>query len=208
MKFLSFRPARGPLLAATVTALLLGPGAAAAEWYRYVNNEGVTVLSHTVPPELVYKGYQVIDREGRVVRVVERQATVAEIAQREAAEQEQLARHRRDEELLILYASPEEVQLARQRRLASIENSVTVGTANLARLQAHKRQLESQAATRERSGQPPSQELIEAIRIVELQVREAEREIAAREREQEQAAEQFDSDYVRTRELYGRLASD
>jgi hypothetical protein len=208
MKFLSAHPSRGPLLAGAIAALLLGPVAAAGEWYRYVNNEGVTVLSHTVPPELVHRGYQVIDREGRVVRVVERQATAAEIAQREAAEQERLVRQRRDEELLILYASAEEVQLARQRRLASIENSVTMGTANLARLQTHKRQLESQAASRERSGQPPSQELIDAIRIVELQIREAEREIAAREREKEHAAEQFDSDYARARELYGRVASD
>jgi hypothetical protein len=208
------KPGYGRILAIAVVAMLAFPAVWAAEWYRYVDDNGVLVMSHTIPPDLVHKGYQVLDGEGSVIRVVERQPTAAEIAAREAArareeaaEQERQARQRRDEELLVLYASPEDVQFARERRLASIDNSIRMSRANIERLQNHKRQLEIQAAGRERSGQSASQDVLENIRIIDLQIRESEREIASREREKAQADAQFDSDYARTRELYGILAA-
>ncbi len=203
-------PALTLLLATSLVAL----PAWADQWYRYENDDGVMVMSNAIPPSMVHRGYQVLDAEGRVVRIVERQLTEAEIAEREAKkaeearkEEERLARQRRDQELMMLYASPDDVEYARDRRVAAIENSIRATRANIERLQDHKHQLESQAADRERAGHSPSRELLDNIQIIEIQIRESEREIVAREQEVRGAIEQFDREHRRVTELYEALAS-
>jgi hypothetical protein len=183
-------------------------------WYRFVNDDGVTVIAHAIPPQFVHKGYEVLDQNGRVIRVIDRQPTAAEIAEREAAqareqaqEHDRQARQRRDQELMVLYSSPEDVQLARQRRLQGIDNHIRITQSNIERLQHNKRRLEAQAAARERAGQSPSAEVLESIRIVEAQIRDREHEVEARRRERAQVGAQYDADYERTRILYGRAAN-
>ncbi len=206
--------ARNLLLPGLILGLALAQPASANTWYRYQNEQGITVISHYVPPSLVHKGYEVLDSEGRVLRVVERQLSAEELRARDAeraqeaeAEQARQARIRRDRDLMTLYASPVEVELAKERRLASIENSMRTARANLERLQEQKRRLESQAAERERGGRQVPRELLENIRIVEMQIRETEREIESRLREQEEAQVQFDADYQRVQELRGASTS-
>ena len=51
-------------------SLLLPLSGVAAELYRYVDDKGVTVLSRQgVPPEFIAKGYEVLNDQGRVLRV-------------------------------------------------------------------------------------------------------------------------------------------
>jgi hypothetical protein len=40
-------------------------------FYRYTNDQGVRVLSQSIPPRYVPNGYEVISRTGRVLKVVE-----------------------------------------------------------------------------------------------------------------------------------------
>jgi len=69
----------------SLLALLIAVASpAAAEWYRYVNEDGVVVLSESIPPSLVHKGYEVLGDDGKVKRVVARELTPAERAAREA----------------------------------------------------------------------------------------------------------------------------
>ena len=44
--------------------------AGAAELYRYINDKGVTVLDRSVPPQYVGRGYEVLDKDGRVKQVI------------------------------------------------------------------------------------------------------------------------------------------
>lgn len=51
--------------------LLLPVVAGATELYRYVDDKGTTVLSRQgVPPEHISKGYEVLNDQGRVVKVI------------------------------------------------------------------------------------------------------------------------------------------
>ncbi len=58
-----------------LTLLLAGLGLGAAqaqaavELYRFINEQGVVVLSNSIPPELVSHGYDVVRGDGTLVRV-------------------------------------------------------------------------------------------------------------------------------------------
>lgn len=179
------------------------------ESYRFENEDGVVVLSHTIPPELVHKGYSVVGEDGSVVRVVARELTPAEVLQHErelaaakAAEDAGVARTRHDQELMKLYSSARDVEEARDRKILSIETVIATTKANLERLNLQKRRLEQQAADREREGAALSTEILDNLGILETQIGEKEREILARIHEQELVGDQFALDLERINVLY------
>ncbi|MEE4301485.1 MAG: DUF4124 domain-containing protein [Pseudomonadales bacterium] len=182
----------------------------AAELFRYRNSAGVVVLANTIPAEYATQGYTVIDHRGRVIRVVPRQLSEEEIqarAEAEAAEREaeeaRLARRRQDEELMRLYSTPEDVERAMARKVASIQGAIDTVNANIQRLLSQKRGLQTRAAEIERSGRPIPQTVIDGIRSVEEQISEKQREIAAREAEILATREDFAEDRERLRYLLG-----
>ena len=50
--------------------------------YRYVNEDGVTVIHYSIPPEYVHSGYEILNRDGSVFKVVPRSLTQEELANR------------------------------------------------------------------------------------------------------------------------------
>ncbi len=141
---------------------------------------------------------------------VPRELTPAEIAERDrqqaqekAAAEAGMVRASRDEDLMKLYASPLDVEEARDRKILSIETVVATTKANLERLKLQKRRLEEQAATQEREGATPSPELLQNLSILETQIGEKEREVAARKLEEQRTSDQFALDLERIRLLYG-----
>jgi hypothetical protein len=197
------------LLACAGAAVAVAQGTA-IELYRFENEDGVVVMAHSIPPELVYKGYTVVNQDGTVLRVVERQLTPAEIVERDrklaeekAAEEGQVARAHRDEELAKLYASSADVIEARDRKIRSIDNAIAIAKANIARLKLQKQHLEQQAAERERAGLLASPEILENLNILTVQIGDKDREIEMRETEQQQVREQFQHDLERFQELFG-----
>ena len=106
----------------------------------------------------------------------------AEASER-AAQAERLERRRADEELLRLYSTPEDVDRAMERKLASIEGAIDTVKANIQRLRTQKRNLQAQAAEIERSGQSLPQNILSGIRSIDDQIAEKEREIESRETE-------------------------
>lgn len=198
--------------AVLLLALVVGaaPCVQAAQLYRYENDEGVIVLSSTLPPRFATRGYTIIDERGRVLRVVPRQLTPEEIvareAQRKVEEAERLAaleRRRRDEELMRLYSSPEDVERAMGRQIASIQGAIDTVRSNIQRLRSQKRVLESRAADLERAGNPIPETLIEGIRDFDAQIAEKQREIDGRLAEIESTREAFAADEARVRYLLG-----
>lgn len=180
----------------------------AAELYRYRDDNGVLVLGNSIPPKYAAKGYTVLSPTGRVIRVVPRQLTPAEIAERdrkrakEEAERKALAeRYASDAELLRLYSSAEDLERARDRKLADIEALISTTRGNIQRLKIQKHNLELRAAELERSGSEVSSELIKNLSAIDAQIRDKEDEIAARLREQETVRAQFSEDLQRFRQL-------
>ncbi|TVP89194.1 MAG: hypothetical protein EA348_08790, partial [Pseudomonadaceae bacterium] len=96
-------------------ALLLVAGPSIAETgvlYRYINDQGVTVLDRRVPPEAVARGYEVLDRQGRVRRTVPAALTPEERQAKRQAEAEQAERDMADATLLRLYSSLDDLDRA------------------------------------------------------------------------------------------------
>jgi hypothetical protein len=193
-----------------VTLLVGVPGANAGEWYRYQDDEGVLVISHDVPPEYAIQGYTVIDDKGRVLRTVTRQLSADEIVIRDeelaraaALEAEREAALQHDRELMQLYATPEEVEFARDRKLESVDELINALMGDAQQLRNKKRLYETQAADKERSLMPVSADILTNIDTVQYRIAETQREIEARKQERDRILENFARDLRRVYELYG-----
>lgn len=211
MKTLTGLAAAGALLCLSVTA---AGAAAASELFRYINDDGVVVISSNLPPRFASRGYSVIDSRGRVLREVPRQLTADEVrarqAQEAALEGERQASERRraqDEELLRLYGTPVEVSRARDRRIESIEANIASIRAGMARQRSQQSDLEAQAAELERAGRPVPEHVVTALGRIDGQLQERYAEISMREEEIERTRESFDRDRDRVARLLGIPAS-
>lgn len=191
-------------------SLTVAVPAVAAELFRYINDDGVVVISSNLPPRFASRGYAVIDSRGRVLREVPRQLTAEEVRARQAQEvaleaERQAAERRRaqDEELLRLYGSPEEVSRAGDRRIDSIEAHIASMRAATARLRSQQSTLEVQAAERERAGRPVPEHILTSLERIQGQLQERYEEISVREEEIERSRESFDRDRERVARLLG-----
>jgi hypothetical protein len=178
--------------------------------FKYINDEGIVVLSNSIPPEFAYKGYTVINPDGTVSKVVPRQLSPKEIEERDRklAEEEEDKRRRddskhKDADLLKLYASPADVEQARDRKMRSIESVIATTKANIVRLRQQKQHLEEQAADRERQGLLPSPEILHNLEVLTQQIADKEHEVEMRQLEQDQTREQFQQDLERIQLLLG-----
>lgn len=190
--------------------LTVAVAATAAELFRYINDDGIVVISSNLPPRYASRGYAVIDARGRVLREVPRQLTAEEVRARQAEEaereaQRQAAERRRaqDEELLRLYGSPEEVSRAGNRRIESIEAHIASIRAGMARLRSQQADIEAQAAELERAGRPVPEHIVAALDRIDAQLEERYQEISAREEEIERTRESFARDRERVARLLG-----
>src|SRR3990167_315788 len=103
--------------------LLLPVVASAVELYRYTDERGTTVLSRQgVPPEHIGRGYQVLNEQGRVIRGIPPAPTAEELRRRRLERAQALP----DVQLLRLYGPPEDVERARQRKLAELDGLIGV----------------------------------------------------------------------------------
>lgn len=194
-----------------VTFVTLGAApVSASEWYRYQDENGVVVMAQSVPPNFAHKGYAVVNDDGRVLRVVPRQLTPEEIVVRDrelarqaAIEAERQAALDHDKKLMELYATPEEVEFARDARLKSIEQKINTLKSDIQRLEGNLRVYQTQAAERERGQMPVSKDLLQNMETVQFQISEKQEEIEKRREEQDKVRDDFARDLDRIYELYG-----
>jgi hypothetical protein len=186
------------------------PVPAHAELYKYVNEDGVTVLDSHVPARYVKDGYTILSLDGRVLEFVSRALSDKEIQERdsaraESAALERSARERKvaDQNLLRIYGTPEDVIRARDTKLASIEGFISASQGKLQRLETQKRDLQAEFAAVERGGGTIAPERLESMRGVENRIRLFEREIDGKREEMVQLSLMYSADLKRLRELQG-----
>ncbi len=180
--------------------LLLPLVAQATELYRYVDDQGVTVLSRQgVPPEFIGKGYEVLNDQGRVVKVIAPAPTAAE-RQRLLAEK---ARASSDAQLLRLYSSPADVDRARQRKLAELDSLIGVARGNLQSARSQQANLQSQAAEYERAGRQVPSTLLTQIDGQKAEQQRLQNDINRYQASRQQAEASFAADHARLSELRG-----
>lgn len=180
--------------------LLLPVAAGATELYRYVDDQGVTVLSRQgVPPEFIGNGYEVLNDQGRVIKVIA-PAPSAEEMQRLLAEK---ARASSDVQLLRLYSSPEDVDRARERKLVELDGLIGVARGNLQSARTQQANLQSQAADYERAGRVVPEHLLTQIDNQKDEQQRLQKDIERYRDLRQRAEASFAADRARLGELLG-----
>jgi hypothetical protein len=181
--------------------LLLPLVTQATELYRYVDDHGVTVLSRQgVPPEFIGKGYEVLNDQGRVVKVIA-PAPTAQERQRLLAEK---ARASSDAQLLRLYSNPADVDRARTRKLAELDGLIGVARGNLQSARAQQTNLQSQAAEHERAGRKVPANLLTQMDSQKAEQQRLQADISRYQATRQQAETSFAADHARLSELLGQ----
>ncbi|WP_137819052.1 DUF4124 domain-containing protein [Pseudomonas sp. 2FG] len=180
--------------------LLLPVLAGAAELYRYVDAKGVTVLDRLgVPPEYISKGYEVLNDQGRVVKVIP-PAPSAEEMQRQLADK---ARASSDAQLLRLYSTVDDVDRAQARKLAELDGVISAAQGNLQSLRTQQANLQSQAADQERAGRQVPEHLVAQIDNLKAEQAGLQKDILRYQEGRKQAEASFAADRARLFELIG-----
>jgi len=181
--------------------LLLPVVAGATELYRYVDDKGITVLSRQgVPPEHIRRGYEVLNEQGRVVKVIP-PAPSAEEMKHILAER---ARASSDAQLLRLYSTPEDVERARQRKLAELDGLIGVARSNLQSVRTQQANLQSQAADHERAGREVPAHLLAQIDNQKAEQARLKSDILRYQAVRKEADVSFNADLDRLKVLLGR----
>lgn len=190
-----------PLIRSLVAlGLLTATLADAAELYRYTDERGVVVLDrHGVPPQHIGRGYEVLNEQGRVVRVVPPAPTAEEMQRQQQAK----ARAAADVQLLRLYASPDDVDRARKRKLAELDSIIGITQSNLQSLRTQQETLRAQAAQHERAGREVPQNLLTQIANLEKEQAGLQRDQVRYQRAKVEADASFARDRKRVAELLG-----
>ena len=179
---------------------MLGAMAAQAELYRYVDDKGVVVLDrHGVPPQYIGRGYEVLTDQGRVTRVV----PPAPTAQERQRLLEAQARAGTDAQLLRLYASVEDVERAKARKLAELDSVLGITRGNLQSLRSQQANLQSQAANHERAGREVPAQLLSQIDNLRKEQASLQRDVQRYKQARKQAEISFASERERVAELLG-----
>lgn len=194
-----------PKAALTCCSLLLGlllpVVAGAVEFYRYVDDKGTTVLSRQgVPPEHISKGYEVLNEQGRVIQVIP-PAPSAEEMKLILADK---ARASSDAQLLRLYSTPEDVERARQRKLAELDSLIGVARGNLQSVRTQQANLQSQAADFERAGREVPAHLLAQIDNQKAEQERLKADIVRYQLARKEAEISFNADRDRLKELLER----
>ncbi|WP_447754949.1 DUF4124 domain-containing protein [Pseudomonas nicosulfuronedens] len=197
---------RNRVLMGLLGAMLAGQVAAAGqptgqvEMYRYVNDKGITVIDRLgVPSQYIGKGYQVLNDQGRVIREVPPAPTAAEIEQRKA----DAARISSDQQLMRMYTSVEDVDRARDRKLAELDGLTSVAKGNLQSLKTQQANLQARAADQERAGRPVPGDLVAQLGNLRGDEQRLLQDIARYQQLRTQAVSSFGEDRARVAQLVG-----
>lgn len=170
---------------------------AATRYYRYINDEGVTVMDSRVPPEYVKNGYEVVTINGRVLEVVPPAPTADEKEERAAERKRQAELAEMDRYLLRRYSSVEDIEAAKERRLASFDASMAILRGNASNLESQIENLQSRAANMERSGRAVPQNVLDSLRDLETELKKIHQQMAQRELDQTAEAAKFEQEIER-----------
>lgn len=209
----SRRRCRVPLAVIVLLTCLSFP--AAAELYKYTNEDGVTVLDSHVPARYIKDGYTILSLNGRVMEVVPRALSDQEILVRDreravAEEKDRLERQRliADQNLMRVYGTPADVVRARDTKLASIDGFIAIIKGNLQNLQSQKRSFEAELADVERRGGVISRARIDHMLGIENRILQAMSEVDVKEQELSDLSAAYSADLIRVTELYSSKPRD
>lgn len=203
-----------PLLAVIATSLALTVHAAAQPkggpgvLYRYVDENGSTVVKDYLPPEVVPKGYTILNTYGQTIEVVPPVKTKAELAEEKRLKAAQAAEERakreaarRDAELMRQFTAVEDLMRARDTQLSALDVQISIRNGQNNLLTSQLEEMQRHAADYERRGQPVPSQLLKDIQESQRQIEENKKFVDGQNAEKNRIAERFKADIVRFKEL-------
>jgi hypothetical protein len=172
----------------------------ALQLYRYVDRNGVTVIDRQgVPAEYAGKGYDILNDQGRVVKVVPPAPPAEEIRRRAVAKQQAQA----DANLLKLYSSVADVDRAKSHKLNELDGLAAIKRGNLQALNQQRDALMSQAAGHQRAGHEVPEDLLSRIEALKDEEGRLQNELDRYVKERQTTEAAFNADRARIAQLLG-----
>lgn len=132
-------------------------------YYKYVNKQGINVVSSRIPSEYVKKGYDIVTFDGRILETIPPELSPEEKA-RLIAENERLEKLKEwDTQLLRRYSHPDDVEAAKQRKLSQNQSGIDLINLNIEKINSQIDLYQSLAAEDERAGKKISADTMESI---------------------------------------------
>lgn len=167
--------------------------------FRFKNEQGVLVTSHILPPEMAYKGYQIVTTNGDILQTVAPAPTEDEKKRiLEAIEQEKY-----DKALMARYGTLADLMKAQKRKRAEIEAKLAVLNSNQSNI---KRQIEVEqgnAANYERQGKPVPEPVLKALEDLWSNLEKTEDQMRVINKELAQEEARFNRELDRYKQLKG-----
>jgi len=194
--------------ACAILLTLQSLSAMGAKLYRWVDDEGNVQFSDKVPPEHAHRERSRLNEQGLEVERVDRAQTKEEVArekelERLRAEKERLIKEQqaRDQVLLRTFRSEDDILMARDGKLASIDVQIKVGQDAIKRLKLRLADMQKNAATQERQNGFVAKRLQQDIEKTRSQMEENYAAILNKERSKQQITAKHDEDIERFRIL-------
>ena len=174
----------------------------------WTNKDGVKECGDKIPPEYSQTGHQELNKQGLVIDETERAKTGEELeeakktAAAKADEDRKVAEHvKKDQILLDTFSSVDDLQMARDGKIAAIESSINLAQKRNEKMQNDLNKWMEKAAAEERSGKAPSEELSKDIETLRGNIENNNAFIAEKRGEQEAVKESFAKDIERFNQL-------
>jgi len=196
-----------------VSLCLLVSAFDASALFRYKDDNGRTVMSATVPPEIVPKGYEVLNAQGRVVEVVPPALTAEQIKERDALaeqkrieEEARLAQQKEDDMLLKQFGTPSSAVTLLKRRLNEIDAVITSQKGVIENAKKAVAENEEKAANLQRNGRPVPANITKNIAKAQAEEQRAVGVIKGRSEAREKLIAEFKVKIDRLVKLTGKEA--
>lgn len=184
---------------------------AAAQLYRWTDQNGEVHYSDSVPPQDAQRGHELITREGDILQEVQPRKTQAQLeAERRERERRRLAlKHQQEQELrdttlLSTFSSVEELDSIRDQRIDTLESRVVIAKKKLKKVQARAEQWKQKEAALLAVGKPVPQQLKHNITVLTEQAMHLQDKIIRLYASKEQISERFRKDRARYVELVSK----
>lgn len=188
--------------------VLLGQAFQSYAVIKCKDKDGNWHFGDTLPPECAQEGYQELNKQGMVIDETEAAKTDEEIAKaKQQAEieaekkQKEEEQSRKDRILLDTFTNVDDINMARDGKIAALETSISLAEKRNEKLQSDMDKLIAQAAAAEREGKPPPESLEKDIQKLKRQINNNNDFIAEKRNEQEVVKAESEKDVARFKEL-------
>jgi len=187
----------------------------AGQLYRYKNAQGNQVLNQSVPAEFVSQGYDILNEQGRVIKVIAPALSAEEISLRDAAiarEELRLIEKQKqdviDQELKQLYSHPNDGVRVLKRRIQDINDVVQIKNSKISSIRNVILQEEATAAERQRKGLNVQDVILTKIENLKKEIEHTKADISELNQESDKVFREFDVIIRRLEVITKKQATD